>query len=172
MKPTVLGLFDSIEKTAKTAGPILDLSIEKKDISLLTAGPYPDGAYFHEDFHPPIWKVAFVGGLLGLCAGLFIAGWTQWIINLNVGGKDPVSFPVVALICYETTNLGIVLGSFLSLFWFARLPNWTDLAYDEEISNGRIGVLVQCEDSSQASKVEDIFNSHGAIGIKNGRGDY
>jgi len=171
MKPTVMGLFVHIENAAPTIMPLEALTVKHKDIHLLSATPYPHGTLFHEE-EPPIWAWAMIGGFVGLTAGLFLAGFTQWLINLNVGGKDPVSYPVVALICYETTNLGIILGSLLAMLWYGDLPDWTEKAYDPEISDGLVGVLVQCEDEGQAKKVEDIFNEHGATKIKKGAGDF
>ncbi|MDH5543324.1 MAG: DUF3341 domain-containing protein [Nitrospinota bacterium] len=171
MNPTVLALFEDIEITAKVMKPLDEAAIKHEDISLLTNTVYPNGALFHEE-ERPLWKWAGIMGFGGLGAGLFLAGFTQWLMNLNVGGKDPVSFPVVGVICYETTLLGIVLGSVIGMLWYGGMPDWTEKAYDPEISDGKIGVLVRCKDDAEASKIEGIMKSTGAVKIIKGKGDF
>jgi hypothetical protein len=162
MRKHVLGIFEKIENAASAARPLEKESVEKEDIELLTGCQYPDGAVISEEWDVPLWKFAIVGGLLGLMAGVFLAGTTQLWMNLDVGGKAMAALPPIGVICYETTLLGVILGSLTGLFWFAGLPDWTDLPYDEEISRGKIGLLVTCSDERQAELIRKIMIESGA----------
>jgi len=162
MRKHVLGIFEKIENAASAVRPLEKESVEKENIELLTGCQYPDGTVISEEWDVPLWKFAFVGGLLGLMVGVFLAGATQWWMNLDVGGKDMAALPPIAVICYETTLLGVILGSLTGLFWFAGLPDWTDLPYDESISKGKIGLLVTCSDDRLAERAKKIMIESGA----------
>lgn len=168
MSQVVFGLFEHIEETAKTIAPLDEISVGRENISLVSVAPYPHGTLFEDDAGGRLWLFALVGGMLGLLLGVGLAGGTQALMNLNVGGKPPVSFPVMGVICYETTLLGIVLGVFLGMLWMTGLPDWTDHVYDPEISRGKVGLLVSCADEEQAGRVEAIMREHGAVRIKKG----
>ncbi len=162
MSRHVIGIFEKIENAASAVRPLERESFKKEDMELLTGCQYPDGAVIEEDWDVPLWKFAVVGGLLGLMVGVFLAGATQWWMNLDVGGKPMAALPPLGVICYETTLLGVILGSLAGLFWFAGLPDWTDLPYDAEISRGKIALLVTCSDERQTELVRKIMVESGA----------
>jgi hypothetical protein len=172
MSITILGLFNKIEEPAAMVKPLDDLNIHEKDMSLISVAPYPDGTVFYDEDHSPLWAVALICGIIGFCAALGLAGWTQWHINLNVGGKPTLSIPPLAIIAYEFTLAGAVLGTFFGMIWYAGLPDWNELAYDTEISRSKIGVLVRCEDEALAAKIEEVMREHNVISIKRGRDDF
>ncbi|MBI3794732.1 MAG: DUF3341 domain-containing protein [Nitrospinae bacterium] len=172
MSTTVLGLFTQIENTAEMVRPLEEMSVLHKDISLISVAPYPEGTLFHDEDHSPMWAVALVCGIVGFFAAVVLAGWTQWHININVGGKPTWSVPPMVVICYEFTLAGAVLGTFFSMLWWARLPDWNELAYDREISKSKIGLLVRCENEEKAAKVEELMKQFKASSIKRGRDDF
>jgi hypothetical protein len=169
---TVLGLYDSVDNAAATIGPLEELDVELHDMKMLTMAPYPHGTFFKDDVPIPIPRFAFIGGLIGLSAGLALAGGTQMIMNLIVGGKSPLSIPAVGVISYELTLLGAVLGTFLALLYMSGLPNWTERAYDESISTGAIGLLVRCEDEEHVNKIEKTMLRFKPVKIKKGIDDF
>lgn len=172
MEYTVLGLFDNIEYVSKTVKPLENMGVEHSDTRLLSSVPYPEGAVFEDHFEPPIWKFAFVVGVCGFIGALALAGGTQVLMNLDVGGKAPFSLPPVAIIAYEFTLLGAVLGTIAGMLWFQGLPDWNDLAYDKDIHHGKIGLLIRCENEENAKKVASIMKDHGAGRIKEGKDDF
>lgn len=172
MSITVLGTFDHIDKAAKTAKPLESAGFGHHDLEILTNAPYPEGVVFHKDNDKPMWKVVMTGGFIGFWAAVGLAGGTQWIMNLTVSGKPTFSIPPLAVICYEFTLLGAVLGTFLSMIWWMNLPDWNELAYDPDICNGRVSVLVRCPDEVSADKAESIMKTSGALRTKRGRDDF
>jgi hypothetical protein len=169
---TILGIYELVDDVAETIKPLEDASIIHDNIKVLSVAPYPDGTFFKDDRPSPIWAFALGFGIAGLLVGLWLSGWTQTVINLNVGGKSPLSLPTMAVICYETTLLGAVLGTFTGMFWMIGIPNWTDHVYDDSISRGKIGLLVRCMDESGIRKVEEIMKKHRTIKIKHGKDDF
>ncbi len=172
MSITVLGLFEHVDELATTVRPLEEMRVTQEDIKLLSVAPYPDGTLYHDRFEFPMWRNALIGGVIGFIAALALAGGTQVLMNLNVGGKPPFSVPPVAVICYEFALLGAVLATFISMLWWCHLPDWNELAYDTEISRSKIGLLVRCRDDETADKVEAVMKSRGAKKIKKGRDDF
>ncbi|MBI4667411.1 MAG: DUF3341 domain-containing protein [Nitrospinae bacterium] len=172
MSFTVLGLFDNVEDTARIMKPLEAISTPHDDIRLLSVAPYPDGALYHDKTRMPMWLFALAGGVLGFMLAITVAGGTQAAMNLNVSGKSIVAIPPVAIACYEFSLLGAVLGTFFGMLWYAGLPDWNKLAYDETISLSMIGILVNCESEAVADKVEKIMEDLGAVKTKRGRDDF
>ncbi len=169
---TVLGLFNRIEEPAAMVMPLGEIPVSKEDMTLISVAPYPDGAVLYDEHHSPIWAVAIICGVIGFFVAVWLAGWTQWQINLNVGGKSTWSVPPVAITCYEFSLAGMVLGTFFGMLWYAELPDWNELAYDNDISRSKVGFLVRCRDEATAEMVEAIMKNNNVLRIKRGRDDY
>lgn len=173
MYHTVLGIFDHVDDTAKTISPLKEnLSREHEDIRLLSVAPYPHGTLFHDPTPTPLWVFALVCGFGGFIFGILLAGGTQMLMNLDVGGKPPFSFPAVAVITYEFTLMGAIIGTFGGMLWMQGLPNWTELAYHTDISRGKVGLLVRCADESEAGRVEELMLWYGAKKIQHGKDNF
>ncbi|VAX17577.1 hypothetical protein MNBD_NITROSPINAE02-1296 [hydrothermal vent metagenome] len=169
---TVLGLYDHVDYVAAVIAPLEEINVDHHDIKVLTMAPYPHGTFFKDDIPMPVARFAIIGGIIGFLTGLTLAGATQALMNLNVGGKPPVSYPAVGVISYELTLLGTVLGTFIALLWMSGLPNWTERAYDDSISSGAIGLLVRCEDEGQANKIEKTMLRYNPVKVKKGKDDF
>ncbi len=169
---TVLGLYDHIDDAAAAIAPLDELKIDHDDIQVLSVAPYPDGTFIKDEKPMPIWRFALIGGLTGFLGGISLAGGTQMLINLIVGGKSPLSLPAVGVITYELTLAGAVVGSVVALLWMSGLPNWTESAYDKSISSGAIGLLIRCQDQAQADKIEKTMLDYKAVKTKQGKDDF
>lgn len=169
---TVLGIFDHVDYTAGAIAPLEKIEVKTEDIKIMSVAPYPNGTFIDDVRPTPIWLFALAFGLIGFGAGILLAGGTQWMMNLNVGAKAPVSIPVVAVICYELSLLGAVVGTFAGLLWMTGLPNWNERVYDDSISHGNLGLLVRCWEKEQVLKVEEIFGAHKALKIRKGENDF
>lgn len=169
---TVLGLFESVNAAADATKTVENLPVSHEDMRVLSSGPYPHGTFFEDHPPTPIWIFTLLGGIGGFLLGLFLGGGTQELMNLNVGNKPNFSLPVMAVICYELTLLGAVIGNITAMFFLQGLPNWNERAYDPEITNGKIGLLVRTEDEALAAKIEKIMKTSGSGKIKRGRGDF
>lgn len=169
---TVLGLYDHVDYAAAAIGPLEEIDVEHHDMKMLTMAPYPHGTFFKDETPIPIWRFAVIGGIIGFFTGLALAGGTQILMNLIVGGKSPLSLPAVGVISYELTLLGTVLGTLIALLWMGGLPNWTECAYDDSISTGNIGLLVRCRDEEHANKVEKTMLRYKPVKIKKGKDDF
>ena len=73
---------------------------------------------------------------------------------------------------YEMSLGSAVVGSVLSLLVFAKLPNWTERAYDPDISEGAIGLLMRFSTEENRDKAADILTNQGAYKVRLGKNDF
>jgi hypothetical protein len=169
---TVLGLYERVDDVAASIEPLRDLGLSHDDIKVLSVAPYPEGTFFHDSTPSPIWAFALAGGLIGFAAGLLLSGGTMMAMNLDVGHKAIPAIPPVAVITYEVTLLGCVLGTITGMLRYIGLPNWTKRVYDPAISFGSIGLLVRCQDQTVIAAVENVMRKRKAEIIRYGEDDF
>ncbi len=107
-------------------------------------------------------------GLLGFAFGLWFTWWcsaSSW--PLNIGGKPMWSLPAFIPIIFECTILFAALGSVGVLLMACGLPQVEPPVIDPTLSSHKFGLFVP-EDAKgyDASKLEQLFRSHGASEVK------
>lgn len=173
---TVLGLFKGIGKISKVADSIEPIKekfgLKEADVSLLSSAAFPEHAVIEDKRPYPIHYVVWPLGVLGFISGILITGGTGYIMNLIVQNKPPFSFAPTVVITYEFTLLFCVIGSVIGLLLFAGLPNWHDRAYDADISDGAIGLLIKVKSVDEQTRAAEMMEKHGAYRVKKGAGDF
>jgi len=175
---TALGLYTKVEAITKAAESVrTEFDIKDGDIEVLSAAAYPDGVFLDDKpLEHQVYKLQhlfpFFIGIGGMIAGITLAGGTGFIMNLNVGGKSPFSYAPTGIITYEFALLGAVIGSVLSILYLARLPNWTERAYDPEISEGALGLLIKLNTQEDLERASSMMESQGAFKVRKGRNDF
>lgn len=170
---TVLGLYTKLETVANAVDPIrAKYGIKDGDITLLSSASLPENSIV-EDHRPyPIVYFVWVLGLCGFFLALVMAGGTGWIMNLDVGHKPPFSWAPTGIIMYEFTLLFAVIGSVVGLLYFTGMPNWTDRAYDVDISDGALGLLVKLSNASDQEDAANMMSQSGAYKIVKGENNF
>ena len=90
---------------------------------------------------------------------------TQMAYPLVQGGKPILSLPPMAIVTYEGTMLGAILFTVLGIIFESRLPRVKRGLYDPRITEGLIGVLVNCEED-QLNRVAAVLTQAGAVEVK------
>lgn len=175
---TALGLYKSVETITRAAENVrTEFGIKDGDITVLSAAAYPDGVFLDDKpLEHTVYKLQhlfpFLIGIGGFIAGATLAGGTGFIMNLNVGGKSPFAYAPTAIITYEFALLGAVIGSLLSILYLAGLPNWTERAYDPEISEGALGLLIKLDTQEDQDRASSMLEGQGAFKVRKGRNDF
>ena len=71
----------------------------------------------------------------------------------------------MAIISYEGTMLGAILFTIIGIIFESRLPRLRMGIYDDRITEGYIGVVVDCEEDL-VNTVEQILTQAGAVDLK------
>lgn len=173
---TVLGLFKGTGKVSRVADIVEPLkekfSLAEADVSLLSSAAFPEHSIIEDNRPYPIHMIVWPLGALGFISGVLISGGTGYIMNLIVQNKPPFSFAPTVVITYEFMLLFGVIGSVIALLLFAGLPNWTDRAYDPDISDGALGLLIKVKTVDEQNKAAELMTKHGAYKVKKGAGDF
>ncbi len=164
-KRPILGLFTDANYAAEAGDGLHKAGIPEQDYDFLTGSPYPEGAFGEREEHHRLYIFPFVGALCGLTAGIMLTSMTQMAYPIVTGGKPILSLPAMAVVTYEGTMLGAILFTVLGIIFEFRLPNFKKGLYDTRITEGYIGILVNCEEN-QLNRVSAVLTQAGAVEVK------
>ncbi len=160
----ILGLFEDPNYAAEAGDALQRANISPNDYDFLTDAPYPEGAFGERHERHRLYVFPFVGALIGVTIGILLTSMTQLAYPLTQGGKPILSLPPMAVVTYETTMLGAIIFTVLGIIFESRLPKVKMGLYDNRITEGYIGVLVNAEEE-QLSQVSVILTQAGAVDV-------
>src|SRR5439155_9183298 len=116
----------------------------------------PLEAYEFSHRHSATWMhwIAGCGGAIGLGIGYWLTSFTESSWPLPTGGMPIVAMWPNLIIMFELTMLGGMVATVITLLVSAGIPAHAAPMYDEEISNGKILVVVANPSSADVNAVE------------------
>lgn len=162
---SLLGLYTEASYAAEAGEALEKAGFSREEYDFLTDTPYPEGAFGERHSSHKLYVWPFVGALIGLTVAVLLTTGTQISYPLVTGGKPILSIPPMAIITYEGTMLGAILFTVIGIIFESRLPRIKTGIYDDRITEGHIGVTVDCEDD-KANDVEQMLTQAGAIEVK------
>ena len=164
-KQAVLGLYENADNAAEAGDALKEAGLSNEEFDFLTGTPYPEGAFGERHSRHRLYVFPLAGAICGLTAGILLTSMTQLAYPMVTGGKPILSLPPMAIISYEATLLGAILFTVIGIIFESRLPRLKLGLYDNRITDGMIGVLVECEEA-QATRVEQVLTQAGAVEVK------
>ena len=163
---SILGLYENAEYAAEASESLENAGFSKEEFDFLTDTPYPEGALGERHHSHRLYVFPFIGALLGISTALVLTIGTQISYPLITGGKPILSIPPMVIISYEGTMLGAILFTIIGIIFESRLgPSLKSKLYDSRISEGLIGLIVDCNES-KIDTAEQVLTQAGAIEIK------
>jgi len=164
-RQSILGLYTDASYAAEAGEALERTGLSRDEYDFLTDTPYPEGALGERHSSHRLYVFPFIGALLGLTTALLLTTGTQISYPLVTGGKPILSIPPMAIISYEGTMLGAILFTIIGIIFESRLPRLRMGIYDDRITEGYIGVVVDCEEDL-VNTVEQILTQAGAVDVK------
>jgi hypothetical protein len=161
----ILALFDDDQKAAQSTDALDAAGIKADQWEVLTGVPYPDGAFGEHEQRHHLYVFPFVGAALGLAVALLITIGTQMAYPVVTGGKPLLSLPPMLIVSYEGMLLGAILFTVIGVLFESRLPRPKLGLYDPRITEGLIGILVNCPDDKSGA-IQELLRNNGATDIK------
>lgn len=161
----LLGLFQDPEQVAGAMTELHDKGFPPEDIDIYSGSPYPEGSFSEHEPETRLYMFPLIGALVGFALGLLWTAGTQISYPLVTGGKPLLSIPPMTIIMYENTMLGAIIFTVLGVLFESRLPRKNMGLYDTRITEGYIGIIVDCP-SEQVSEAETLLKKAGAEEIK------
>lgn len=157
----MLALFKEAETAANATDGLQQAGYTNQQFEILTDSPYPEGAFGERVARHRLYVFPFMGALLGFSTAMLLTWASQAAYPLVTGGKPILSLPPMVIIAYEGTMLGAILFTVLGIFFESRVPNLRAGIYDPRITEGYIGIKVDCP-SERVNAVEQLFRRAGA----------
>lgn len=161
----LLGLFQEPEQVADAMNQLKDNGFPVEDLDIYSGSPFPEGSFGEHEPETRLYMFPLVGALIGFTLGLLWTAGTQISYPLVTGGKPLLSIPPMTIIMYENTMLGAIIFTVLGVLFESRLPRRSLGLYDERITEGYIGVIVDCPDE-RTGQAESLLKGAGAEEIK------
>ncbi len=164
---TVLGLFEDIPHAADALTRMQnEARRESEDLMVISSVPFPEGVLSADKSKIRLPIITLIFALVGIGAGILLAGGTAVLYVLRTGGQPIMAGPPIGIIAYEMMMLSALTAAFLAALYEMRLPGWRARVYDPRISEGLIGVAAHCATEEQAQEAETTFWDAGAADIK------
>ena len=157
----MLGLFKDAGAAAAATEALEAVGYGSDNFNVLTGSPYPEGAFGEREEHHRLYIFPLIGALLGFSTAILLTAGTQVAYPVVTGGKPILSLPTMLIIAYEGTMLSAILFTVIGIFFESRIPNFKPGVYDPRITDGYIGVTVECEED-RVNSVEQLFQRAGA----------
>lgn len=164
-KKQVLGVFRTADNAALATDRLKEAGFQGTDFQVLTGHPYPEGAFGEEIPKHRLFAFPFFGAAVGLTSALLITTGTQVSYPVVTGGKPILSIPPMAIISYEGTMLGAIIMTIIGVIFESRLPRFKLGLYDERITEGYIGIALDCPEERRHA-ADLVFRQSGAADVK------
>jgi len=142
------------------------LGIADEQIVVLTAEPFDGYDFSDEHAQTRIFLLAALGGIAGAFLGLLFVRFTQLVYPLDTGGMPLTPSWTNGIITYETTMLGAILTTVVTLLVTARLPYFGERLSDPAIWHGKILVGVTNPPDKSRAELEKQLRLAGSTEIK------
>jgi hypothetical protein len=142
------------------------IGISDRQIVVLSAEPFDGYDFSDEHSQTRIFLLASLGAICGAILGLLFTRFTQFAYPLPTGGMPLAPHWTNGIITYETTMLGAILTTVITLLITARLPRFGARLSDPEIWNGKILVGVTDPPEKTRAELEKKLRQAGAAEIK------
>lgn len=161
----ILGIFENLEGAMTGMKRLQDAGIEERAVTSLSAVPYPEGVLVTTGYRPRFHWFVLACGAAGAAAGFLLAAGTAWIYPLQTGDKAIVALFPVGIITYELMMLFALVGTIVGMFTAMHLPPARRRLYDDEIAEGRIGLLVTVPSAAARAGVAAALRDAGALRV-------
>ncbi len=162
---SLLGVFGEAEQVAEAMTKLQDDGFPAENLDIYSGAPYPEGAFGEEEPSHRIYVWPLVGAIVGFSIALLLTAATQISYPLVTGGKPILSIPPMTIIMYEGTLLAAIIFTVLGVLFESRLPKRNLGLYDIRITEGYIGILVNCSED-QVGHAEQVMLESGAEDVK------
>ena len=164
----LLGMFQDPQQVADAMEALKGNDFPVEDLDVYSGSPFPEGSFGEYDPAHRLFMFPLVGALIGFAIGILWTAGTQISYPLVTGGKPLLSIPPMTILMYENTMLGAIIFTVIGVLFESRLPKLNLGLYDERITEGYIGLLVDCPEE-RARQAESLLTTAGAEEVKHAK---
>jgi hypothetical protein len=162
------GLFDEPHAAQRAYTGLKRAGVADADITVISAEPFEAFEFAHRDHSLILFRLAAVGGVVGLILAVLMTTGMERAWPLVTGGMPIVAWWPNLVIIFELTMLSAILTTVVSLLVTAGLPGGKGAMYDVEVSDGKILVGVPLTANRTADTIRRALDVGGPITVKTG----
>jgi hypothetical protein len=160
------GLYEDPAAAQRAFTALRRAGVADAEITVISAEPYEAFEFSHRDKSLTLFRLAGLGGAVGLIAGVLLTTGTERAWPLVTGGMPIVAWWPNIVIIFELTMLCAILTTVGSLLVAARLPARKRSMYDPEVSDGKILVGVPLTADRGPDAIRRALDFGGAVAVK------
>ncbi len=169
---TFVALYDDVDPATKALEVLRELGVEEQFIQVQSGVPWRPDLLGLPARTSAVPKYAMTGAFIGFLAALALYYGTPLLYPLRVGGQPLLAVPPGFIVLFELTMLGMLIASFLGVFFESLLPPVVGKrVYHPEVSDGAIAVFFQVP-GHLAERVKEALAKTGAIEIAPAEGTF
>ncbi len=161
----VYGLYTDGQSAQQAVNRVRAAGFADHQITVLSAQPMEDYEFGQVDKATWMWRIACVGGLVGMATAFGLTWLTETSWPINVGGLPTFAWWPNLIIIFELTMLGAILATVMTLVVVAGLGRSSTL-YDPEVSDGKILVGVENPPDSALGELETALGAVSEVQVK------
>jgi len=163
---SMYGLYEEPDGAQRAFTALRRAGVAEVEITVISAEPFEAFEFAERDKSLVLFRLAGIGGVLGLIVGLLLTTGTERAWPLVTGGMPIVAWWPNLVIIFELTMLGAILTTVVSLLVAASLPTTKRAMYDPAVSDGRILVGVPLTADRAPDTIRGALNLGGALAVK------
>ena len=148
----VMSSFLEVEPAVTALDKLRGLGLSDDEITVRSSLPLSAEILGRPHVKTRLPRISLVSALVGLGLGLFFTVLTPYMYIVRVGGQPIIPVPPTLLLLYEFTMLALIIGTFGGFLVLNRFPSRQPQAYDPQLNDGRINLVVK----SPADKAADV----------------
>lgn len=167
----VIGLFDSVDRTAAASRALADLPFPAERVTTISSVALPDGAVTTDPRPIRFPRVTIAGWFAGAIAGLALALATYLLYPLITAGKAIISIPPTLIVTYEVAMLGALLGTLIAGAREMGLGrSRARKIHDPRIHEGMIALCARVETGEEEGTVIAAMKEAGGLDVRSEEG--
>lgn len=162
---SILAVFSDLDPAADAIEQLRLLGVQDDCMNVISGIPVTEAMLGRPNQQTNVPRLAMGGAAAGFVVGVFLGFITPNMYTIQVGGQPFAPVPPAVIVIFEMTMLGMLLSTFVGVFLDSYFPSYRPMKYVPEISDGKIGILIECPPPDE-QKVTDVLKKLGAESVQ------
>ena len=162
---SILAIFADIDPAADAIEQLRIMGIHDECMNVISGIPVTEAMLGRPAQWTNVPRLAMGGAAAGFALGVFLSFIAPNLYTIQVGGQPFTPVPPAVIVIFEMTMLLMLLSTFLGVFLDSYFPSYRPMKYVPEISDGKIGILIECPPTDE-KKVTDVLKKLGAESVQ------
>lgn len=162
---SILAIFSDINPAADAIEQLRNAGVHDDCMNVISGIPVTEAMLGRPSQWTNVPRLAMGGAAAGFVLGVFLGFIAPDLYTIQVGGQPFTPVPPAVIVIFEMTMLLMLLSTFLGVFLDSYFPSYRPMKYVPEISDGKIGILIECAPPDE-KKVTDMLKKLGAESVQ------